>query len=243
MLAAGGNHLGGVLQAGISDLGAAQHACNLVGAGAVVEDTDAGLGASVFLSLFHSEVLISEGCDLGQMRNAQDLLGATERLEFVPNGFGCAASDAYVDFIEDEGAGSRFLSGLEEFSSTATLRASITRLSSPPEAISTRSLSGSPGLVAIRYSTVSQPEEVQSEFPLVAEAPESCLDLIGTIALKSCPFKAGLLSARLKSCPDSFSCFPDSVFSCFSGVSSHGAKEPLHWKRQRPRSEPSWQVS
>ncbi len=42
-------------------------------------------------------------------------------------------------------------------SSTATLSASMTRDISPPEAISCSGFSGSPGLVAMRYSTSSQP--------------------------------------------------------------------------------------
>ena len=40
---AGGDHLRGVLQAGVGDFGAGQHAGDFVGAGAVVEDADAGL--------------------------------------------------------------------------------------------------------------------------------------------------------------------------------------------------------
>ena len=39
----------------------------------------------------------------------------------------------------------------------------MTRDISPPEAISSRGLRGSPGLVAMRYWTVSQPVEVQPE--------------------------------------------------------------------------------
>ena len=42
-------------------------------------------------------------------------------------------------------------------SSTATLRASMTRDISPPDAISWSGFSGSPGLVAMRYSTASHP--------------------------------------------------------------------------------------
>ena len=41
----------------------------------------------------------------------------------------------------------------------------MTRDISPPEAISSSGLSGSPGLVAMRYSTSSQPEEVQCGLP------------------------------------------------------------------------------
>ena len=136
-----------------------------MGAGAVVEDADAGLGAAVLLALFNGEMLIGEGGDLRQVGDAENLLAAAEGFEFLADGFGGAAADADVDFVEDEGARRGFLSGLlTEFSSTATLRASITRESSPPEAISMSGLSGSPGLVAMRYSTASQPEGVQWAF-------------------------------------------------------------------------------
>jgi hypothetical protein len=98
--------LGGVLEAGVGYFGAAQHSGYFVGAGAVVEDPDAGLGAAVFFALFNGEVLISEGCYLGQVGYAKDLLGTAQSLELVAYRFGGAASYANVDFVEDEGAGS-----------------------------------------------------------------------------------------------------------------------------------------
>jgi hypothetical protein len=140
-------------------------------------------------------MLIGEGGDLREVGDAEDLLGAAEGFELLADGFGGAASDADVDFVEDERARGGFLFDLVEFdleepSSTATLRARSTRESSPPEAISTSGLSGSPGLVAMRYSTESQPAEDQLELsdsrPSGAKAPSFFL-----------PF-----SARLKSCPD-----------------------------------------
>lgn len=52
-LAAGGDHLGGVLEAGFGDFGAGDHSGDFVGAGAVVEDADLGFGAAVLLALFY----------------------------------------------------------------------------------------------------------------------------------------------------------------------------------------------
>ena len=112
LLSAAGDHLGGVLEAGVGYLGAGEHAGDFVGAGAVVEDADAGLRAAVLLALFDGQVLIGEGGDLREVSDAEDLLGAGESLELLADGFGCAASDADVDFVEDERARRGFLFGL-----------------------------------------------------------------------------------------------------------------------------------
>ena len=82
-----------------------------MGAGAVVENADAGGGALVLLALFYCQMLIGESGDLRQVGDAQDLLGAAEGFEFVADGFGGAASDADVDFVEDEGARGGFFLG------------------------------------------------------------------------------------------------------------------------------------
>ncbi len=126
-----------MLQAGVSDLGAGQHARHFVGAGAVVEQAYLHLGAAVVFALFDEEVLIGEGGDLGQVSNAEHLLAATKGLELLADGLGSAASNADVDFVEDKvrGVGFIFLV-FDEVSSTATLRASMTRDISPPDAIS-----------------------------------------------------------------------------------------------------------
>ena len=135
-----------------------------MGAGALIEQPDLGFGAARGLALVDEEMLIGEGGDLRQVSDAENLLAARQGLELLAYGFRGAAADADVDFIEDQSArrGVFFLA-LDEVSSTATLSASITRLISPPEAISWRGLRGSPGLVAMRYSTSSQPEEVQCD--------------------------------------------------------------------------------
>ena len=106
-----------------------------------------------------TKVLIGKGGDLRQMRYAQHLLRAAQRLQLLTNGISRAATNADVDFIEDERARrGQFLSWIwTQLSSTATFSASITRDISPPEAISCSGFSGSPGFVAMRYSTSSQP--------------------------------------------------------------------------------------
>jgi len=104
------DHLGGVLEAGFGHRGAGNHAGYFVGAGAVVEGADAGLGAAVVLALLDDKVLVGEGGDLGQMRDAQDLLAAAEGFEFLAYRLRSAATNADIDLVEDQGAGrgSRF---------------------------------------------------------------------------------------------------------------------------------------
>src|SRR5580692_2086907 len=98
-LPAGGDHLRGVLKASVSHLRAAQHARHFVIAGAVVEGADLCLGAALRLALLHYKMLIGEGGDLRQMRDAQHLLAACKCLELVPHGFRCASTDANVDLV------------------------------------------------------------------------------------------------------------------------------------------------
>ncbi len=114
---------------------------------------DVGVGAAAGFLLRDEEVLVGEGGDLRQMGDAEDLLGFGQGLELLADGLGCATADADVDFVEDEGAGERGSAAAcpsrWQPSSTVTLRASMTRDISPPEAISSSGLSGSPGLVAM----------------------------------------------------------------------------------------------
>ena len=136
-----------MLQAGFGNLGAGEHACHLVGAGAVIENADLGLGATVVFALLDYEMLAGKGGDLGQVRYAEDLLTTGERLEFLTDGFGGAAPNADIDFIKDEGtrSGVVFLRIWAVLPPTATFRASMTRDISPPEAISCNGLRVLPG--------------------------------------------------------------------------------------------------
>ncbi len=104
-----GDHLRGVLQAGVGDLGAGEHARDFVGAGAIVEDANAGLRAAILLALFDGEVLIGEGRNLREVGDAEDLLGAGESFEFVADSFGGAASYPDVDLVKNQSAWRGFL--------------------------------------------------------------------------------------------------------------------------------------
>ena len=56
-------------------------------------------------------MLIGEGGDLRKVGDAENLLCAAESLELLADGFGGAASDANVDFVEDQGARRSLSSG------------------------------------------------------------------------------------------------------------------------------------
>ena len=92
------------MEAGFGDFGAGDHAGDFVGAGAVVEEADLHLGAAAGLALFDDKVLIGEGGDLRQVGDAEDLLALAEGFELLADGFGGAASDTDVDFVEDQRA-------------------------------------------------------------------------------------------------------------------------------------------
>ena len=49
-------------------------------------------------------MMVGEGGDLRQVGNAEHLIGARQRLKFFAHGFGCATSDAAIDFVEDQRA-------------------------------------------------------------------------------------------------------------------------------------------
>ena len=63
-LAGGGDHLGGVLQAGFRHTGSREHAGHFVGTGALIEEANLGFGASCRLALVDEEVVIGKGGDL-----------------------------------------------------------------------------------------------------------------------------------------------------------------------------------
>src|SRR2546428_472225 len=121
-------HLLGVLAGSICQFRATEHAGNFFGAFFAGDGTDSGAGASGDLLLFNYIMVISKCRDLRQMGHAEDLIGSRELVEF----------SAY---------------GLADAASTLALSASITRESSPPDAICSNGRSGSPGLVEIKYRT------------------------------------------------------------------------------------------
>ena len=101
-------HLFGVAQGSFGYCGSADHAGYFFGSLIRGQEADRGLGAALFFLLFDEEVVVGEGGDLGEVGDAEDLLHSREGFEFLADGFGGAASDADVDFVEDEGAGGNF---------------------------------------------------------------------------------------------------------------------------------------
>ena len=89
---------------GLSQLGAAQHAGDFLGALFPGDEVDAGAGASAGGLLFDQIVMVGEGGDLGQVGDAKDLVRAGQALEFLAYGLGCPAADSGIDFVEDQGA-------------------------------------------------------------------------------------------------------------------------------------------
>jgi len=75
--AAGGNHLRSRAGGWFCHLGAGQHAGDFVGAGAS-SSRRICICAAVVFALFDDEVLVSEGGDLGQVGDAEDLLAVAE---------------------------------------------------------------------------------------------------------------------------------------------------------------------
>ncbi len=98
------DHLLGVLTGGLGQPGAAQHARNFFGALFADDGADMGAGMPLRLVFLDHVVMVGKGCDLWQVRNAEDLSGAGQSFEFFADGLGGAASNAGVDFVEDHGA-------------------------------------------------------------------------------------------------------------------------------------------
>ena len=68
----------------------------------VVENANLRFGSAMIFALFDGQVLTGEGCDLRQVRHAENLLASRESFELLPNGFGRAPADTDVDFVENE---------------------------------------------------------------------------------------------------------------------------------------------
>jgi hypothetical protein len=82
--ATGGDHLGGVLEAGVSDFCAGEHAGNFVGAGAVVKEADLHLGAAVVFALFNDEMLVAKAAIWGRWVTQRTCWPRLRALSFCP---------------------------------------------------------------------------------------------------------------------------------------------------------------
>src|SRR5260221_9945855 len=63
---------------------------------------DGGVGPALGRMLLDEVMMISKSSNLWKMRDAKHLTGGREALEATAYGFGCAAADTGVDFIENQ---------------------------------------------------------------------------------------------------------------------------------------------
>ena len=106
-----------------------------------------GVGGRV---LDDREVAVGERGDLRQVGDADDLAAAGELAQLLADRARGLAADAGVDLVEDQRRPGPAWAA-------TPMSASITRDSSPPEAVSRSGPAGTPGLGAIRNSTSSPP--------------------------------------------------------------------------------------
>ncbi len=98
------DHLLGMLPRSLRQFRARQHAGHFFGPFFPGYLPDGGFGSSTGSSLFDQIMLIGEGCDLRKVGHAQDLICFGQCFQLFPHCLGCAASDAGIDFVEDERA-------------------------------------------------------------------------------------------------------------------------------------------
>lgn len=83
---------------------AAEHAADLAGTGIALELFDGGDGTSFGLPFLDGVVMVGTASDLGEVGNAEDLVGGGNGFEAAADAVGGTATDACIHFIEDEGA-------------------------------------------------------------------------------------------------------------------------------------------
>ena len=143
-----------MLARGLGQLGAAEHSGHFLGPLFPGDEMDAGPRTAADGLLLDQVVMVGEGGDLRQMGDAKDLVRCgTGSLSFLPT-----ASAARPPIPVSISSKTRVrcapeLRFLPEAASTLAFSASITRDNSPPEAMCSICRKGSPGLVAIMYST------------------------------------------------------------------------------------------
>ena len=95
-------HGAGVVTAGVAR-GAAEHPRDFGDARLVVQRGHAGLGGVVVAVFFDAVVRVGVGGDLWQVGDAQHLPALPEGVQQAADGIGDFATDAGVDFVEDDG--------------------------------------------------------------------------------------------------------------------------------------------
>src|SRR2546423_7383608 len=96
----------------LCELSSAQHPCDFFGALVSGHLADAGACASAGFFFLDDVMMITEGGDLRQVGDAQDLVGAGQGFQLFPDGLSGAASDSGIDFIEDQRFLARFFARL-----------------------------------------------------------------------------------------------------------------------------------
>ena len=109
---------------------------------------------------------VGERGDLRQVRDADDLAAGRELAQLLADRPGGLAADAGVDLVEDQRRPGRPRAA-------TPISASITRESSPPDAVSRSGPAGTPGLGAIRNSTSSAPVAAKPPSRGVSETANS----------------------------------------------------------------------
>ena len=101
-LRVGFQHLLSMLPRGFGQLGAAEHSGDLFGAFVSGDQMDGRAGASACGLFFDQVVMIGEGGNLGQVGHAKNLVLTGKTLELLPYRLRRPATDACIDFIENQ---------------------------------------------------------------------------------------------------------------------------------------------
>ncbi len=139
----------------VRDAFAADHAGDFCDALFGRQGNDGDIGAVAFHVLFDVQMALPFAGKLREVRDTQDLRVLREVRQFFGDFTGRAPAYANVNLVKT-------IVGKGSCRASADLIASITREISPPDATFASERSGSPGLVAIRNSTLSVPLAVGS---------------------------------------------------------------------------------
>src|SRR5206468_5953841 len=101
-LRVGPQHLLGMLQRSIGELGPADHAGNLLGALGAADFADTGAGAVASPLLLDQVMMLGKGGNLRQVRDTENLAGARKRLQLLSHRFCGTAADSGVNLVEDQ---------------------------------------------------------------------------------------------------------------------------------------------
>jgi hypothetical protein len=95
-------HLPRVIARTLGDLRSTQHAREFIDPRSLVEDFDLRSRRPTRDLLRHAELVVRLRSNLRQVRHAQDLAATGEHVQLPTHHLGDGATDAGVDFVEDE---------------------------------------------------------------------------------------------------------------------------------------------